>query len=350
MINQGLKNNTPAYLQDLTIWIGCLFLLAACSKPDNIDKNKKTNTNAIPASSQRQLDVTNDLKIKEIPKKLKSQGEDVAIYASALGIDVADAETLLRSEMVFSSELTRAIESSNRKKLLTLTSSHFSRLAEATGALNKFQPEGNGNLPKWWSTATSRDGIEGIAIKMSKPGYLGIGKEYLIDQRAIYGCASSAARVRLDLLNDIITSRANEDPLPMDAIVYQGIIDGLSDNPSYQRADNSEPDVSQPGRDLILDMATTKNPIYRLFAVEQASRFNTKDRLSLFDLFVTEKDPIIKQIAIEGASQVHNVKTLDLLRRFEQNSLQQGDTANANLASQSIKRIHESSSRKGSEK
>lgn len=339
--NRDLNSNSLAalLLALASAWM-CL-ILVSCSKQPEAPKTEDAITPTSANKEQAQLPAMSTP--ASIPTQATITSEEVDVYAAAFGIDTRTAKALLSEEMMFWKKINAAIKSSDASELSRLVMPHVDKLKHAITTLGKYHPDPNGKLPKWWDEINSREGVEGLSIRMNKPGYLGIDQVYFIDQRATYGSISNAARTQPELLNEIIVNRVNDLPSPLDAIIYQGIIDGLADNVSSQRADSSGPDEDQPGSDAVRHMATGTNPIYRLIAVEQAKRLNTVDRLDLYESFIEEKDPQIKQRAIEGLAQTRSDDNIKILRRFERKALQQGDNENANLANQAIKRLETNS-------
>ena len=313
-------------------------MLAACSKPP--PESTENHNVEIPSPADReQLQTLVAPAQAATPTQKTITNEELDNYASAFGVDAAVAEAMLKKEMAFWPELNEAIATSNQQSLSAIITPHLARLHQALTAGGKYQSDPDGKLPQWWDEASSSEGINTVASRINQSGYLNLDQNYLVDQRIAYGSAANAAKVRPELLEGIITSRINDAPSPLDAIIYQGILDGLADNTSYHRTDSSGPDENMPGSDLIRQMAEAKNPVYRLLAVEQAWLINTEDRLSFYETFIAENDPRIKRRAIEGAANTKNVNAINTLRRFEQSSLQQGEKENADLASQAIKRL-----------
>lgn len=218
---------------------------------------------------------------------------------------------------------------------------HLGSLEMAFKSTEKFPAQPNGTLPEGFFKVISNqpDDPNSPGIRMNQARYLGISEDRIFDQRAAYNGVAFIARTQAEMLEGILAIRVNELPSPVDAMIYEAMLTGLADNASSQRADSSGQDEAQPGSGAVRQMATGKNPIYRLVAVEQANRLNTADRLNLYKSFIEEKDPQIRQRAIEGIAQLKSNEAITVLRRFEKSSIQQGDQESADLASQAIKRL-----------
>jgi len=335
---QGLTpagSSILAILQPFIIVVLMLSVLIACSKPPP-ESTENHNVETPSSADREQLQTPVDPAQAATPTQTTITKEELDGYASAFGVDAATAEVMLKKETAFWQELNEAIATSNQQSLSAMIEPHFARLQQT---LSAYQPDPDGKLPQWWDEASSSEGINTVASRINQAGYLNLDRSNLVDQRIAYGSAANAAKARPELLDGMIASRINDAPSPLDAIVYQGILDGLADNTSYYRADSSAPNEDMPGSELVRKMATAKNPVYRLLAVEQAWLLNTEDRLSFYETFIAENDPRIKRNAIEGAANTKNANAVNTLRRFEQSSLQQGDKASAELASQAIKRL-----------
>lgn len=312
-------------------------LFVSCSKPPA--EPHKTEDSTPSQIGIKQIESPAATAPQPNPTAVTASTEEIAEYAGALGIDAVAAHSLLEKENAFSYLLVETAKKSSPQEIYNLVASHLNRLDRGFEIIGAYQSHSTERLPAWWMNATSRDGVESLSIVMNKPGYLDIGKEYLVDQRISYGTVFHVAKTNPDLLSRIVESRASVTPSPSDAILYQGILNGLADNSSDHHADSSGPDADRAGANLVRQMATAKNPIYRLIAVEQANRLNSTDRLGLYESFIEEKDPQIKQRAIEGLAQTGSSAAIDILRRFEQASLNQGQKENADLAAKAVKRL-----------
>jgi hypothetical protein len=212
-----------------------------------------------------------------------------------------------------------------------------------SGLVNSFENEGNfksdsnGSLPGWFSKLMVRNGPDTVGVAMNRPGYLNLKPSDFFNQRAVIGGVAQIAEKAPDAINEVLAARLNEPPSPVDVMIYIGLNNGFAERAPYDgRTGTNDPDEDMVGSGAIKEMSVAKNPIFRMFAISNAERIRSSDRLKFYEHFVDEPDSSIKRTAIEAIAHLRSVGTREVLDRFRQAALRQGQAENAELAAREI--------------
>jgi hypothetical protein len=310
------------------------FLTISCSKKGDSEKSKSEFKKLESSSSQGPL-LTPSSSVTSRGSGITE--EEIKAYSLEYGRDPAEVAAFLKEISTFSFEFQKALSASDTQRISALLHPHISELLLRFSQQGKYTSDPSGGLPAWFKDLLNQKGVDSVSMQMTRPGYLGLGDDQWAHQQIVLDSAAQMGAIKPELLSDVFASRFGAVPSPLDVIVYKSLQNGFAERAPYEgRADMKDVDEDLPGSDVIKEMGLAKNPIFRMFAISNAGRIRSSNRLKFYEKFVDEPDPYIKRTAIEAIARIRLVDTQEILGRFQQAALRQGQTENAELAAQKI--------------